>query len=110
MPSPLRVARYHSLCVTRVPDAYEVLATARDEPGLVMAMRHRERPWVGLQFHPESVLTPHGARLVRNLLDFALDSHVSRGGARRDTARSPGRGGGRAGAGHDPTGSRRTLP
>src|SRR5687768_9792272 len=55
LPSPLRVARYHSLVIARpsVPDALRVIATARDD-GEIMAVVHREHPVIGVQFHPES--------------------------------------------------------
>jgi anthranilate synthase/aminodeoxychorismate synthase-like glutamine amidotransferase len=66
LPNPLQVARYHSLVVDEeLPDALEV--TARGG-GVVMAMRHRELPALGVQFHPESVLTPDGKRLLANFL------------------------------------------
>lgn len=61
-PSPATVGRYHSLLVENVPDAFEV--SARTDDGLVMAVRHRDRPLVGVQFHPESILTAHGDALV----------------------------------------------
>ena len=66
LPSPLTVGRYHSLVVdSEVPDAFEVSA---EGGGVVMAMRHRELPAEGVQFHPESVLTEHGKALLRNFL------------------------------------------
>lgn len=69
VPSEFDVGRYHSLCVTRVPGELEVLATTRDGPhDVVMAMAHRTRPWLALQFHPESCLTPEGGILLRNAL------------------------------------------
>lgn len=68
LPRRIPVARYHSLCVTDLPSQLEPLAHAG---GTVMAMRHRELPWIGLQFHPESVLTPHGAPLLRAVLQWA---------------------------------------
>jgi anthranilate synthase/aminodeoxychorismate synthase-like glutamine amidotransferase len=67
LPNPLEGGRYHSLAATRVPDCLEVCATTED--GEVMAVRHREHPIVGIQFHPESVLTPDGPGLARNFLD-----------------------------------------
>ena len=66
VPSPLAVVRYHSLAAVEVPDALEV--TARTADGVVMAVAHRTRPLVGVQFHPESVLSEHGVRLVGNFL------------------------------------------
>jgi anthranilate synthase/aminodeoxychorismate synthase-like glutamine amidotransferase len=59
--------RYHSLAATSVPDVLEVSATAAD--GEVMAVRHRELRVDGVQFHPESVLTPAGPELARNFLE-----------------------------------------
>ncbi|MGH3041401.1 MAG: anthranilate synthase component II [Gaiellaceae bacterium] len=67
LPDPLEGARYHSLAATSVPDSLEVCATAED--GEVMAVRHREFPVIGIQFHPESVLTPDGSSLGRNFLE-----------------------------------------
>jgi anthranilate synthase/aminodeoxychorismate synthase-like glutamine amidotransferase len=65
--SPLTVGRYHSLVVEdgSVPEAFEVSARGG---GVIMALRHRELPAEGVQFHPESVLTPHGRELLRNFL------------------------------------------
>jgi anthranilate synthase component II len=58
-------ARYHSLSVTRVPESMRVVATALDSgERLTMAMRHESLPWLGLQFHPESILTPHGGTIL----------------------------------------------
>jgi anthranilate synthase/aminodeoxychorismate synthase-like glutamine amidotransferase len=59
--------RYHSLAATRVPEVFEVCATAAD--GEVMAIRHRDLPVDGVQFHPESVLTPEGKTIARNFLE-----------------------------------------
>jgi anthranilate synthase/aminodeoxychorismate synthase-like glutamine amidotransferase len=67
LPHPLESGRYHSLAATRVPESLEVCATTED--GEVMAVRHRELPVVGIQFHPESVLTPDGPALAKNFLD-----------------------------------------
>ncbi|HXV60345.1 MAG TPA: aminodeoxychorismate/anthranilate synthase component II [Vicinamibacteria bacterium] len=64
-------ARYHSLVVSRVPDSMKVIATTADG-NLVMALRHRERCRVGLQFHPESILTPSGRQILWRFLDEAL--------------------------------------
>jgi anthranilate synthase/aminodeoxychorismate synthase-like glutamine amidotransferase len=66
LPEDFLAGRYHSLAATSVPDVFEISATAPD--GEVMAVRHRELPIDGVQFHPESVLTPHGRDLVRNFL------------------------------------------
>ena len=66
LPDELEAGRYHSLAAETVPDALEVSATAGD--GEVMAVRHRELPIDGVQFHPESVLTPLGREIARNFL------------------------------------------
>jgi anthranilate synthase/aminodeoxychorismate synthase-like glutamine amidotransferase len=67
LPAPLTVGRYHSLVVDDdVPDCFEVSARGGD---VIMALRHRELPAEGVQFHPESVLTDCGRRLLRNFLD-----------------------------------------
>jgi anthranilate synthase component II len=66
LPEEIEVGRYHSLAVATVPDVLEVSATSED--GEVMAVRHRELPIEGVQFHPESVLTPLGRELARNFL------------------------------------------
>ena len=64
LPNPLEAGRYHSLAALRVPAELEV--TARTNDGEVMGVRHREHPIEGVQFHPESVLTPTGARMLEN--------------------------------------------
>jgi anthranilate synthase component 2 len=68
LPDPFEATRYHSLVVDRasVPDVLEV--TAETEDGVVMALRHRVFPVEGVQFHPESVLTPAGKQLLTNFL------------------------------------------
>jgi anthranilate synthase/aminodeoxychorismate synthase-like glutamine amidotransferase len=71
LPQGFRVVRYHSLAATVVPDCLEVTATCPGEPGepdVVMAVRHRELPLEGVQFHPESVLSEHGRHLVERFL------------------------------------------
>lgn len=70
--SPVRVARYHSLAVQRedLPDCLKILAETDD--GEVMAMKHREHPVVGLQFHPESIYTEHGKRLIENFVNGVI--------------------------------------
>ena len=66
LPEDFLAGRYHSLAATSVPDCFEISATATD--GEVMAVRHRELPVDGVQFHPESVLTPLGRDIARNFL------------------------------------------
>jgi anthranilate synthase/aminodeoxychorismate synthase-like glutamine amidotransferase len=70
IPSPYPVVRYHSLAATRVPDELAVTARCTGEDGteVVMGVRHTSRPLHGVQFHPESILSEHGARLVTNFL------------------------------------------
>lgn len=68
VPQDFPAGRYHSLVVTEVPDEFGV--TARGD-GVVMGMRHRRYPLEGVQYHPESVLTSHGHRLVENFLEWA---------------------------------------
>jgi len=67
LPETFEAGRYHSLAATRVPDVLEVTATGDD--GEVMGVRHRELPIEGVQFHPESVLTPLGPEIARNFLE-----------------------------------------
>jgi anthranilate synthase/aminodeoxychorismate synthase-like glutamine amidotransferase len=67
LPEGFEAGRYHSLAATAVPDCLEVSATCAE--GEVMAVRHRELPVDGVQFHPESVLTPVGPELARNFLE-----------------------------------------
>jgi len=67
LPEEFEAGRYHSLAATRVPDELEVSATCAE--GEVMAVRHRELPVDGVQFHPESVLTPLGPAIARNFLE-----------------------------------------
>jgi anthranilate synthase component 2 len=69
LPGSFDAGRYHSLAATRIPDVLEPSAFAED--GEVMAVRHRDLPVDGVQFHPESVLTPLGPELARNFLEGA---------------------------------------
>ena len=68
---PVQVARYHSLSVQESTLPQELEVTARSEDGEIMVMRHREYPIYGLQFHPESVMTPDGPVMIRNFLEAA---------------------------------------
>ena len=69
LPNPFEAIRYHSLVVypDTVPDCLEI--TARTENGLIMGLRHKEHPVEGVQFHPESIMTPDGKQLLQNFLD-----------------------------------------
>ncbi|SFR83943.1 anthranilate synthase component II [Anaeromicropila populeti] len=67
--SPIKIARYHSLAVLEdtLPESLNVMAKTED--GEIMAMRHKDFPVVGLQFHPESIYTEHGKRIVENFVN-----------------------------------------
>jgi anthranilate synthase/aminodeoxychorismate synthase-like glutamine amidotransferase len=73
LPSPMQVMRYHSLIVERntMPESLEIVAVAQDDPLEVHAVKHREHPVYGVQFHPESVMTPNGKALLKNFLELA---------------------------------------
>ena len=73
LPSPMTVMRYHSLIVERdsLPDDLVVTAVASDDPTEIHAMRHCEHPVWGVQFHPESILTEGGKRILQNFLALA---------------------------------------
>jgi anthranilate synthase/aminodeoxychorismate synthase-like glutamine amidotransferase len=68
VPNPFEAARYHSLVVRRVGLPDGLALTAWSDDGLVMATRDRTRPRFGVQFHPESILTPDGPKIIRNFL------------------------------------------
>lgn len=70
--SPVKIARYHSLAVQEkdLPGCLKVLA--RTEDGEIMAMRHKEYPVAGLQFHPESIYTEHGKRMIDNFVNGVI--------------------------------------
>ncbi len=72
--NPFAAGRYHSLAVIRdsLPPELDVEATSED--GEIMGMRHKQHPTFGVQFHPESILTPSGKRLLRNFLDLVKES------------------------------------
>ncbi len=70
LPSPCRMARYHSLCVTKAPMNWKVTAwTKEKEEEVIMGMQHCSLPLFGVQFHPESFLSEHGRTLLKNFLD-----------------------------------------
>jgi anthranilate synthase/aminodeoxychorismate synthase-like glutamine amidotransferase len=71
LPNPFEAGRYHSLIVREEGLPRELEVTARSEGGLVMGLAHRSKPVFGVQFHPESVLTPDGEKLLRNFLEGA---------------------------------------
>jgi anthranilate synthase component II len=74
LPDPMQVMRYHSLIVEAdsLPNDLMVLAHAADDPSEIHAVRHREHPVWGVQFHPESIMTPDGKQLLRNFIELAL--------------------------------------
>ncbi|MBF6175272.1 aminodeoxychorismate synthase component I [Nocardia blacklockiae] len=79
LPDGFTAVRYHSLCAGRpLPDALEITATASD--GVVMGVRHRDRPQWGVQFHPESISSEHGAAILRN---FGALTRIHRSGPHR---------------------------
>ena len=67
IPSPFTATRYHSLIVEDLPDCLEVLAVTEEEE--IMGVRHKEYPIVGVQFHPESILTEYGREMLQNFID-----------------------------------------
>ncbi len=69
--NPVQAGRYHSLVAVEVPDCLEVTA---EFEGLAMGVRHRELPIFGVQFHPESILTPTGGKIIENVLSIATAS------------------------------------
>lgn len=77
LPSPIDCGRYHSLVVDEAALPAELEATARTADGVVMAIEHRTRPVVGLQFHPESILTAVGYSLLESFLERASLHAVS---------------------------------
>jgi anthranilate synthase component II len=76
---PFQATRYHSLVVARdtCPDSLEV--TAETDNGLIMGLSHRTLPMHGVQFHPESILSEHGALMARRFLEIASDWNLKRG-------------------------------
>ena len=68
VPSPFEATRYHSLIVEE-PIPSSLAVTAFTDAGEVMGLRHRERPILGVQFHPESILTTYGPRILQNFLE-----------------------------------------
>jgi anthranilate synthase component 2 len=68
VPSPFVATRYHSLCVRRESLPPDLIVTAESPDGVVMGLRHRRFPIEGVQFHPESILTVHGKRMLANFL------------------------------------------
>jgi anthranilate synthase/aminodeoxychorismate synthase-like glutamine amidotransferase len=72
LPSPFEATRYHSLIVEEatLPDCLNV--TAFTDEGEIMGVQHKTQPVFGVQFHPESILTTYGSRILKNFLDYKL--------------------------------------
>ncbi len=70
MPLPFAAGRYHSLIAERQGLPKDLIVEAESEQGLVMGIRHVNYPTYGVQFHPESILTPEGDRLIKNFIDL----------------------------------------
>src|SRR5579871_4015924 len=75
---PFSATRYHSLVIERSSAPAELEVSAESDDGLVMGVQHRDRPTYGVQFHPESIASEHGRRILRNFLDLAQDFHQRR--------------------------------
>ena len=70
IPSPFEATRYHSLIVEEVTLPEELMVTAFTDEGEIMGLRHKQYPVVGVQFHPESILTTFGPRILQNFLEI----------------------------------------
>jgi len=70
LPNPFTATRYHSLIVERKSLPKELQVTAETDDNIIMGMQHREYPLMGVQFHPESVLTESGKQLLKNFLSL----------------------------------------
>ncbi|WP_024803460.1 aminodeoxychorismate synthase component I [Nocardia sp. BMG51109] len=89
VPGEFTAVRYHSLCAARpLPDVLDITATAPD--GVIMGVRHRERPQWGVQFHPESIASAHGAALLRNFARLTIEHAVRPGQAAPGRTPAPG--------------------
>jgi anthranilate synthase component II len=94
LPSPLTIGRYHSLVVEQATLPAELVVTARTDDGTIMALAHRDHPVVGVQFHPESILTEHGFEMLAGFLRLAglpLSNELPEIDAERPTRKPQGR-------------------
>lgn len=75
LPSPFEATRYHSLIVDRtsLPPALQITAWLDDAPKTIMGLKHRDLPIHGVQFHPESIASEHGHKMIRNFLELAKE-------------------------------------
>lgn len=87
IPSPMRAVRYHSLAVTDLPPELE--ATAWTADGVLMGLRHRDRPLWGVQFHPESICSEHGVELLRNFAELSGPRRRARSAPPRPATAGP---------------------
>lgn len=76
IPNPMEVGRYHSLIIDLPEQSPLIISAQTQDTGEIMAVRHETHPVFGVQFHPESVLTPQGLDLVKNFLHLADDWHA----------------------------------
>lgn len=76
LPDEIPAARYHSLVADPDTMPNDLTITARDSLGEIMAVEHREYPVYGVQFHPESILTPQGGRILSNFISIHVSNHV----------------------------------
>ena len=72
VPENLEVGRYHSLIIEKesLPTTFEILATTKDQPNIIMAIKHKKYPIYGVQFHPESILTIYGLAILKNFIQI----------------------------------------
>ncbi|MFY9886507.1 MAG: aminodeoxychorismate/anthranilate synthase component II [Candidatus Cybelea sp.] len=87
LPTPIAATRYHSLCLDPATIPAELRVSARSDDGVVQGIAHQNLPVHGVQFHPESVLSEHGQRLIENFLSMVVSSRDTH--ARTPHARAP---------------------
>ena len=75
LPNPFQAGRYHSLLIDRATLPAEFVVSAYTAEGEIMGIRHLAYPLEGIQFHPESILTPQGKRMIKNFLDLHVSEH-----------------------------------
>ncbi|MEE3050428.1 MAG: gamma-glutamyl-gamma-aminobutyrate hydrolase family protein, partial [Pseudomonadota bacterium] len=82
IPSPFKATRYHSLTLEpgSLPDCLEI--TAESDDGVIQGIAHRDLPFHGVQFHPESIASEHGHQLIQNFLDIAGGKTVGKSGGK----------------------------
>ncbi len=73
IPSPFKATRYHSLVVEESTFPADLMLTAKTDDGSLMGLSHREHPVHGVQFHPESIASEHGAKILRNFIDLTQE-------------------------------------